>query len=70
MQIVPSNLIDIVQTLKLIGIDVIGSKESDQAVWLIIQGDIVPDAPQVRFVWSSSIGTIHAQITVHFEIVA
>lgn len=70
IQIDPKVLIEIVQTLKLVGIDVVGSKEGDGVVSLIIQGDIVPEAPQVTISWETVIGSIYAQITVRCEVVS
>lgn len=69
IQIDPKVLIEIVQTLKLVGIDVVGSKEGDGVVSLIIQGDIVPEAPQVTISWETVIGSIYAQITVRCEVI-
>ena len=70
IQIDPKFLVEIVQTLKLVGIDVVGSKEGDGVVSLIIQGDIVPEAPQVTISWETVIGSIYAQITVRCEVVS
>lgn len=67
LQIDPKVLTEIVQTLKLVGIDVIGSKDCDGTVWLGIEGDIVPDAPQVAISWETVTGQIYAQITVRCD---
>lgn len=67
IQIEPTVLTEIVQTLKLVGIDVVGSKDGDGVVCLEIVGDIVPDAPQVVISWETVTGQIYAQITVRCD---
>lgn len=64
-----STLVEVVRMIEMIGITVVGSKEADNAVALVIEGDIVPDAPEARILWESVRGQIYAQITAHCEVV-
>lgn len=62
-------LVHIVGLLDMVGIEVVGSADGNGVVVLVVQGDIVPDAEQVRIEVVKTIGQIYAQIIARCEVV-